>query len=53
VDAFDSDRLLDRLAYCADVIETCGGERERAALERIETLVDAEWVVDEDRDGSG
>ena len=53
VDAFDSDRLLDRLAYCADVIGTCGGERERAALERIETLVDAEWAVGEDRDGSG
>nr|WP_097008309.1 DUF447 domain-containing protein [Natronoarchaeum philippinense] len=35
VDAYDTDALLDRLAYFAEVVETCGGERERAAFELL------------------
>ncbi|PSP63612.1 DUF447 domain-containing protein [Halobacteriales archaeon QH_8_67_27] len=43
VDAYDTQTLLDRLAYFEGVVETSGGDRERAAFERIEDLVDAEW----------
>jgi hypothetical protein len=43
VDAYNTQTLLDRLAYFEGVIETSGGDRERAAFERIEDLVDAEW----------
>lgn len=42
VAAYDRETLTDRLAYFADVIETCGGDRERAALARLESLVDWE-----------
>jgi len=43
VDAYDTDTLRERLAYFAEVVETCGGEREREAFARLEELVDAEW----------
>ncbi|MFC7076321.1 DUF447 domain-containing protein [Haloarcula halophila] len=43
VDAYDRETLLDRLAYFESVVETAGGERERAAFERVRDLVDAEW----------
>jgi len=42
VDAYDRERLLDRLRYFADVVERCGGERERAAFEVVRDAVDAE-----------
>ncbi|WP_256686998.1 DUF447 domain-containing protein [Halococcus qingdaonensis] len=35
VSAYDTDELRERLDYFADVVETCGGPRERAAMERI------------------
>ncbi|NHN48570.1 DUF447 family protein [Halostella sp. JP-L12] len=41
VDAYDADALRDRLAYFEEVVETCGGERERAAIRRVTEL--SEW----------
>lgn len=41
VDAFDEEALLDRLSYFEEIVETCGGARDRAAFERIDDLV--EW----------
>jgi len=38
VDAYDTDRLLDRLAYDAEVVEACGGPSERAAFDRVAEL---------------
>jgi len=38
VAAYDTATLLDRLAYFEDVVETCGGERERAAFDRLNEL---------------
>ncbi|QLH84544.1 DUF447 domain-containing protein [Halosimplex pelagicum] len=43
VAGYDRGTLLDRLAYFERVVETAGGERERAAFERIDELVDAKW----------
>ncbi|AEM56435.1 hypothetical protein HISP_04210 [Haloarcula hispanica N601] len=43
VPSYDSETLLDRLAYFESVVETAGGERERAAFERVRDLIDAEW----------
>lgn len=36
VPAFDTDELLDRLRYFADVVERCGGPAEREAFARID-----------------
>ena len=36
VAGFDTDELLDRLAYYADVVDRCGGSREREAFDRID-----------------
>ena len=41
VPTYDTDELRGRLAYFAAVVETCGGERERTALERLQDHVDA------------
>ena len=41
VPAYDTEELRARLAYFADVIETCGGEREQTALERLQDHVNA------------
>jgi hypothetical protein len=38
VDAYDTDELRDRLAYFAEVIDTCGGEREREAMRTVREL---------------
>ncbi|WP_436932771.1 DUF447 domain-containing protein [Halosimplex halobium] len=43
VPGYDREVLVDRLAYFESVAETAGGERERAAFDRIDELVDAEW----------
>ncbi|WP_226021560.1 DUF447 domain-containing protein [Halomicrobium salinisoli] len=43
VDAYDTDRLLERLAYFEDVVERCGGERERLGFDVVRAQVDAEW----------
>ena len=40
VDAYDTATLLDRLAYYADVVERCGGPRERAAFATIDDVTD-------------
>jgi len=40
VDAYDQNVLRDRLAYFADVVETCGGEREQAAMAVVEDVAD-------------
>lgn len=41
VPGYDSETLRDRIAYFESVIERCGGERERAAWDRFEELI--EW----------
>ncbi len=41
VEAYDTDRLRQRLDYFAGVVERCGGEREQEALARLRELV--EW----------
>lgn len=41
VPAYDSTPLEERLEYFEGVVETCGGEREHEALERLRSLV--EW----------
>ncbi|WP_123537121.1 DUF447 domain-containing protein [Halosimplex salinum] len=43
VAGFDRQELLERLAYFEGVVESCGGERERIAFDRLDDLVDAEW----------
>lgn len=45
VPTYDSATLERRLEYFASVARHCGGEREQAAFDRLESLVDAEgWV---------
>jgi hypothetical protein len=39
VPAYDTDRLLDRLAYFAETVERCGGTGDREAFARIDDLV--------------
>lgn len=53
VPAYDADVLLDRLAYFADVVERCGGRREREAFARVDAL--AGWRDRRNRgeDGGG
>ena len=41
VEAYDTERLRQRLDYFAGVVERCGGEREQEALARLRELV--EW----------
>ncbi|WP_313690781.1 DUF447 domain-containing protein [Halorarum halobium] len=41
VSGYDTGELLDRLAYFADVVDRCGGPRERAAFETLSTAT--EW----------
>lgn len=43
VPAYETGPLLERLAWLESVVETCGGERERAAFRRLSGTVDAEW----------
>ncbi|MFB6124031.1 MAG: DUF447 domain-containing protein [Haloferacaceae archaeon] len=40
VPAYDTDALLDRLAYFADVVDRCGGPAEREAFARIDAATD-------------
>ena len=40
VPGYDTEELRDRIAYFTDVIETCGGEREREALRRLREYED-------------
>ncbi|QLH79569.1 DUF447 family protein [Halosimplex rubrum] len=43
VPGYDRETLLDRLAYFEGVVETAGSDRDRAAFDRLDELVDAEW----------
>lgn len=43
VPSYDTPTLLERLAHLESVVETCGGERERAAFALLSDQVDAEW----------
>jgi len=43
VDAYDTDELLDRLAYFEDVVERCGGAREREAFAIVREETDERW----------
>ena len=43
VAAYDMETLCERLRYFEDVAETCGGEREQAAVERVRELADGDW----------
>ncbi|WP_232702449.1 DUF447 domain-containing protein [Halobacterium wangiae] len=43
VDAYDAETLRERLRYFEGVAETCGGERERVAVERVRELADGDW----------
>ena len=43
VPGFDEDALRDRLDRAVDVVATCGGDRERAAIRRVDALVD-DWT---------
>ncbi|WP_340101685.1 DUF447 domain-containing protein [Salinibaculum salinum] len=38
VDAYETEDLRDRLDYFESVVERCGGEREREAIERVRSL---------------
>jgi hypothetical protein len=40
VPAFDTDRLLDRLAYFEETVQKCGGRAEREAFERLSSYTD-------------
>jgi len=40
VDAYDTDELLDRLAYFESVVDRCGGPAERTAMKRFHELLD-------------
>ena len=40
VDAYDSATLRERLAFFETVVERCGGDRERLAIERLRELSD-------------
>ena len=42
VEAYDTDELLDRLAYFEGVADRCGGPAEQTAMERLHELVDVE-----------
>ncbi|MFB6072739.1 MAG: DUF447 domain-containing protein [Halobacterium sp.] len=43
VDAYDAGTLRDRLRYFEDVARTCGGDREREAVERVREHAGGEW----------
>jgi len=43
VEGYDRENLLDQLTRLDGVVDTCGGQREHEAYERLRELVDAEW----------
>ncbi|WP_435074163.1 DUF447 domain-containing protein [Halorubrum sp. HHNYT27] len=58
VPGFDTDELLDRLTYFADVVDRCGGPAEREAFARIDEatgwrVLAAERRSGDDRDDGG
>lgn len=42
VDAYETEDLRDRLDYFESVVERCGGERDREAIERVRSLT-GDW----------
>lgn len=42
VDAYDTEKLRRRIEYCGDVVDRCGGPREREAFERVTELAGLE-----------
>lgn len=40
VPGYDTRELRERIAYCENVVERCGGDEERAAWDRFEELVE-------------
>ncbi|SDJ74055.1 hypothetical protein SAMN05216226_108111 [Halovenus aranensis] len=40
VEAYDTETLVERIEYFGEVVERCGGPREREAFGRIEAIVD-------------
>ena len=40
VPTYDTDELRERLAFFREVVETCGGEREREAMARLDELIE-------------
>jgi hypothetical protein len=40
VEAYDSERLRERIAYFEGVVDSCGGAREREAFDRLDELVE-------------
>lgn len=40
VPAYDDETLRERLAYCSAVVDRCGGERDRQAMDRIREMAD-------------
>lgn len=49
VPAYDTDRLLNRLAYFETVVEKCGGPRERSAFETLSEATEWRAMADSDR----
>ncbi|WP_232686069.1 DUF447 domain-containing protein [Halobacterium zhouii] len=43
VPGYDTETLRERLRYFGDVAQTCGGEREREAIEQVREHADGEW----------
>jgi hypothetical protein len=43
VPSYDTETLLDRLAYFATVVEACGSDRDREAMARVRELVDTDF----------
>jgi hypothetical protein len=43
VPAYETETLRERLRYFETVVESCGGERERTAMDRLRELVDVDW----------
>jgi hypothetical protein len=52
VPTYDTDTLLERLSYFAEVAATCGGPRVREAMARVDEYADWRARLD-DRDASG
>ncbi|MES3517544.1 MAG: DUF447 family protein [Natronomonas sp.] len=43
VPGYDTETLLDRLAYFEETVDRCGGDRETEAIQRLKAYVDYEW----------
>lgn len=52
VPGYDTAELRTRIEYFEDVVEHCGGERERTAWERFEELIEWRSICDQSEDES-